>query len=187
MELCGVYLNRGRMVSSLISALLLLLPFFFGEQILLLLNQDPEVSVIAAKFINCLLPGVFVANQYDLMRRWLICLKYSVFPMVILMASVVLHVPLAIYMVTQTSYGIYSLGIVSFITGVMQLIAILVYSQFKAELKDGLFWPRRDSFEGWGEYLSISIPAMIMICSEWWFYEILVVMAGMMGVVQLNV
>ena len=38
---------------------------------------------------------------------------------------------------------------------------------------------------GWGEYLGVSVPATVMICSEWWAFEILTVMAGILGVVEL--
>ena len=32
-------------------------------------------------------------------------------------------------------------------------------------------------------YLSISIPAVIMVCSEWWAYEVMLIFSGMLGVI----
>ena len=44
--------------------------------------------------------------------------------------------------------------------------------------------PDISSFYGWGEYLGVSLPATIMCCAEWWAVEILVGIAGTMGVPQ---
>ena len=38
---------------------------------------------------------------------------------------------------------------------------------------------------GWGEYLCISIPATVMICAEWWAFEIIELLAGILGVTEL--
>ena len=42
-----------------------------------------------------------------------------------------------------------------------------------------------ETFRGWGDYLKISLPATLMICSEWWAYEILTLMSGILGVLPL--
>jgi MATE family multidrug resistance protein len=33
-------------------------------------------------------------------------------------------------------------------------------------------------FHGWGRYLSYGVPACLMICMEWWTYELLILLAG---------
>ena len=42
-----------------------------------------------------------------------------------------------------------------------------------------------EAFRGWDQYLAVSIPVTIMICSEWWAFEALTIMAGILGVVEL--
>jgi len=49
-------------------------------------------------------------------------------------------------------------------------------------MKDALFWPTRDAFTCWGEYLKISIPTLFMLCPEWWAFELLIILSGYIGV-----
>ncbi len=37
-------------------------------------------------------------------------------------------------------------------------------------------------FKGWKKYLSLAIPSTLMLCSEWWAFELLTIMAGWIGV-----
>jgi Na+-driven multidrug efflux pump len=38
--------------------------------------------------------------------------------------------------------------------------------------------PSMAVFAGWGTYLSYGVPACLMICMEWWCYEVLILLAG---------
>jgi len=49
-------------------------------------------------------------------------------------------------------------------------------------MRDALFWPTKDAFTGWGEYLKISIPTLFMLCPEWWAFEGLIILSGYIGV-----
>lgn len=40
----------------------------------------------------------------------------------------------------------------------------------------------KDTLEGIGDFLKIGIPNTTMLCLEWWFYEILALMAGYISV-----
>ena len=39
-----------------------------------------------------------------------------------------------------------------------------------------------ESFSGWDEYFKLSVPATVMLCAEWWSFEIMVFLSGKMGV-----
>lgn len=41
------------------------------------------------------------------------------------------------------------------------------------------------AFSGWWNYLSLAIPCAIIICSEWWMYEVLTLITGWIGVQEL--
>ena len=57
-----------------------------------------------------------------------------------------------------------------------------LHSHCIPQIKKALFWPTSDSFTGWGEYLAISAPATIMMCAEWWAFEILIIFAGYISI-----
>lgn len=43
----------------------------------------------------------------------------------------------------------------------------------------------RDSFRNWTEYLYFGVPAALMLCLEWWCFEILALYAGLLSINEL--
>ena len=70
LKLCGQYLNVGRIVICVTFVIQCFLGLF-TENILLLCNQDPEVSKLSQKYILYLMPGLFFFGQSDLLRKFL--------------------------------------------------------------------------------------------------------------------
>ena len=59
---------------------------------------------------------------------------------------------------------------------------MLIYAAKVKSIETAIFMPTVDAFRGWGMYLKLSIPSMLMYCPEWWSFEILIIMAGYIGV-----
>ena len=110
-------------------------------------------------------------------------MRVSVLPMVTSLSGVALYLPLVLFFVFKLDYGIYGFGIVTVIISTLQIIVLQICIRCSHQFKDALFWPRRDSLEGWSEYLAISLPTCLMLCAEWWFFEIMIILAGTMGVI----
>ena len=43
-------------------------------------------------------------------------------------------------------------------------------------------FPGKESFRGWGEYLRVASPSMIISCSEWWAWEVTTLVAVLISV-----
>ena len=97
----------------------MLIPLIFGENILLLLDQDPEVASLASHFINTMLPGMYLMGQLDLMRKWLICMRKPFMPMVTSLGGVFIYIPLAYLFVITAGMGIGGFGLATAITGLI--------------------------------------------------------------------
>ena len=61
-----------------------------------------------------------------------------------------------------------------------------IYSRCKPELRECVFWFDRDSFVDLGVYLKISLPNTIMMCAEWWAFELIIFMASFLSVEELD-
>lgn len=61
-------------------------------------------------------------------------------------------------------------------------MSILIYSSCIPEISEAVFLPDRRTFRGIGQYLALGIPSAMMLCLEWWAYEIMTLMAGYIGV-----
>jgi len=48
-----------------------------------------------------------------------------------------------------------------------------------------VFWYNKSVLNDIGMYLKIGIPGMLMLCCEWWIFELLAIFTGLLGVDQL--
>jgi MATE family multidrug resistance protein len=68
--MCGVYLNRARLIVTVV-LLPVIIAFFFADKILLACAQDPKISKIARDYVVYCLPGVLAVVQFDCVKRYL--------------------------------------------------------------------------------------------------------------------
>ena len=75
--MCGVHLNRGRIIVTayLIPVAVL---FFFMDSILVACAQDPEISKTARNYIVWTTPGWFCVVHFDCTKRFLQTIHKSV-------------------------------------------------------------------------------------------------------------
>ena len=78
--------------------------------------------------------------------------------------------------------GIRGLGLATSLTNFNLLCFTMVYCKCSAKIRQALTPLSRDCLRGWSEYLKVSLPSTIMICSEWWAFEILTVISGLISV-----
>ena len=73
---CGAHVNRARLIITLI-LLPVWISFFWIDTILISLDQDPEIALMARNYVVWSIPGVFFLIQFDCTKRWLQSLFYS--------------------------------------------------------------------------------------------------------------
>ena len=182
LQLCGLYLNRGMLILLAIFIPVALIPAFFAEQIFTVLGQDPEVSELAASYMKYYVPAMLFHGQYDLIKRWLACQRITFFPMVAMLVSIALHVGLCLCFVKVFDMGINGLALAALVSKAALLIVVSLYAYCSQKVRQVLQPLDREAFTAWGAYLKVALPAMAMICSEWWAFEILVILAGVLSV-----
>jgi multidrug resistance protein, MATE family len=100
------------------------------------------------------------------------------------MVGTILHALWCYIFVIKLNYGVAGAGIAMTTTYLVQYLVIIIYAYCLPQISQALSCPGKQSFVGWGEYLAISLPATLMICAEWWCFEILALLAGYIGVVD---
>ena len=105
--------------------------------------------------------------------------------MVAMVVATLLHVVMSMLFVRVFGMGIESLAITSSIKDGVLLLTVKIYSMCSTEIRKVLAPIKAESFRGWCQYLKVSLPSTAMICAEWWAYEILIVLAGTIGVAEL--
>lgn len=78
--------------------------------------------------------------------------------------------------------GIKGLGLATSVTNFNLLTITLIYCHCTPDISRALVMPTKSCFRGWSEYLKVSLPSTVMICAEWWAFEVLTIVSGMISV-----
>jgi len=130
-----------------------------------------------------MLPFFLIFAQFDITRTFLNCFEKTNVAMVIQLVTTTLHIVWSYIFITYFEMKLVGTAISNTLTAVLNLATILIYTSYNLpELKEAWFFPGRDSFTHLGEYLKVSIPTMLMVCLEWWTFEIQTFFASFISV-----
>ncbi|XP_036875538.1 multidrug and toxin extrusion protein 2 isoform X3 [Manis javanica] len=167
----GVLLQRGTLV-----LLLCCLPcwalFLNTEQILLLFRQDPTVARLTQEYVLIFIPALPVVFLYSLLAKYLQN-QGIIWPQVLSGALGNCVNALANYiLVFVLSLGIRGSAYAMAASQFMQTIVLFLYIVLKKlHLETWAGWSSQ-CLQDWGPFFSLAIPSMLMICIEWWAYEV---------------
>ncbi|XP_058415633.1 multidrug and toxin extrusion protein 2 isoform X3 [Diceros bicornis minor] len=181
----GVILQRGTLL-----LLLCCFPcwalFLNTQQILLLLGQDPVVSRLTHEYVLIFIPALPVTFLYGLLAKYLQN-QGIIWPQVL--SGVVGNCVncLANYiLVSLLSLGIRGSAYANTISQFVQTTFLFLYIVLKKlHLETWAGWSSQ-CLQDWGPFLSLAIPSMLMICTEWWTYEIGSFLMGLLSVLDLS-
>lgn len=170
-------MNRGRAVLTFIYLPLAVI-LWFSYPILIALGQNPEVSEHAALYIKIALPGVFCYSQFNFLRRYLVQLKITKMPLPIIAATTCLHFFWCHLFVNVYEMGLVGGALALTVTYFLDMILLYIAAYKTEEARSYLSLDIAQSLRGWGEYLTIAIPATLQLVILWWYFECLVLMSG---------
>ncbi|XP_020966772.1 protein DETOXIFICATION 14 isoform X4 [Arachis ipaensis] len=181
----GVQIYTSIVALSLACIPLSLLWICLGK-IMVLCGQDPLISQEAGKFAVCLIPALFAyASLHTFIRYFL--LQSLIFPLI--MSSCVtfcFHIAFCWILVFQFQLGnlgaAFSLGISYW----LNVILLGLYMKFSAKCEKTRAPISMDLFHGLGEFLCYAVPSAGMICLEWWSFELLTLLSGLLPNPQLE-
>ena len=169
LELCGVYLNRGRFMMTC-----LFVPIVFMatkvEAVLVFLDQDPRVAKYTQEYLMAVMPGFYFLGLASCQIKFLINLKKPRVLMVSQFIASSLHPACAYLLASQNHFnlGIQGVGYAMVITNFTLLVCNLFYTAISHDIKEAVFWPDKRSFQELKQYLSLGLPAAFMFILDNW-------------------
>ncbi|CAI2366566.1 unnamed protein product [Moneuplotes crassus] len=181
---CNLTLNRARMINSFMfipCAIMLAL----SKEILVFLDQDSEVAIVAQKFLVFQIPGLFVFIQFDTLRRYLQAMGHFNLILKGELVSVGFHV-VAISLTLNFIEGD-PVIICALICNITMFLSYVCVCYFAKDILDEVneLPVTEGAFDQWWAYLGLALPCAFIICSEWWMYEFLTILTGWIGVREL--
>ncbi|XP_064856429.1 multidrug and toxin extrusion protein 1-like [Oncorhynchus nerka] len=180
----GVILQR-----SVLILLLFCLPCWAmllnTQSILLALGQEPEVARIAQLYVIAYLPAVPAIFLHQLQASYLqnqgIILPQMYTAAAANIANVVTNYIL-LYWMDLGVIGSAAANTLSQLYICSFLFAYICWKKLHVKTWGG--WTT-EALQEWGSYMKLAIPSTLMLCFEWWIYELGGFLAGMLSEVDL--
>ncbi|GJN26688.1 hypothetical protein PR202_gb14640 [Eleusine coracana subsp. coracana] len=149
--------------------------------LLLLCGQDAGIAVVAETYILASLPDLLLQAFLHPVRIYLRTQSINLPLTVCASVAIAIHLPINYLFVTVLGMGIKGVAFASVLANLNLVIFLLAYIFFKGVHKrTGGFALSRESFKGWGELVSLALPSCVSVCLEWWWYEIMILLCGLL-------
>jgi MATE family multidrug resistance protein len=158
----------------------------YMSKILLFIGQDPLISREAGKFILWLVPALFAYAILQPLVRFF-QMQSLILPMFISScATICLHAPLCWFLVFKTGLGNLGAALSMSISMWLNVVLLSLYMKFSSTCEKTRVPISMEIFHGIREFFSYAIPSAVMICLEWWSFELLVLLSGLLPNPQLE-
>ncbi|XP_032177949.1 multidrug and toxin extrusion protein 1-like isoform X2 [Mustela erminea] len=181
----GVILQRGTLV-----LLLCCFPcwalFLNTQQILLLFRQDPTVSRLTQDYVMTFIPALPATFLYMLQVKYLLNQGIVVPQVLTGVAANLVNALLNYLFLHQLHFGVMGSALANTIS--QFTLALLLFFYILGRNLHQATWGgwSRECLEDWASFFSLAIPGMLMLCMEWWAYEIGSLLSGILGMVELG-
>ncbi|KAL5828112.1 hypothetical protein ACOSQ4_019909 [Xanthoceras sorbifolium] len=178
--------TRTAIFSLFLVCLPITLLWIYMGKLLVLIGQDPEISHEAGRFIVWLIPAIFADAILQPLIRYFQTQSLT-FPMFLSSCvTLCLHIPLCWGLVFMSGLGNIGAALAISVSYWLNVIFIGVYMYFSPACAKTRVPISMELFQGIGEFFKFAIPSVVMICLEWWSFELLVLMSGLLPNPQLE-
>ncbi|XP_057732370.1 protein DETOXIFICATION 12-like [Arachis stenosperma] len=156
------------------------------EQILVFLGQDPMIAHEAAKFLLWLVPALLAYSILQPLVRYF-QMQSLLLPMLITSCVVFcVHILLCWALVFKTQLKNVG-GALSFSISIWLNVIILgLYMRYSSACAKTRAPLSMDIFQGTREFFRFAVPSAVMICLEWWSFELIILLSGLLPNPQLE-
>ncbi|CAK7344219.1 unnamed protein product [Dovyalis caffra] len=154
--------------------------WIFMDRILMAIGIDSDISIVACNYVICLIPALFANAVSGPMFRYFQCQSMTLPMLLSNCATLCLHIPLCWALVYKWELRYKGAALAIGLSNWLNVLSLALYMRFSSscEKTRGLYWD--DVFSSIKEFLRIAFPSAAMVCLEWWTFEILLLLAGLL-------
>ncbi|XVE84902.1 hypothetical protein DITRI_Ditri17bG0048700 [Diplodiscus trichospermus] len=160
--------------------------WIYMGRLLVFIGQDPLISHEAGKFIRWLIPALFAYATFQPLVRYFQT-QSLITPMLICSsASLLFHIPLCWALVFKS--GLENIGgaLAISISNWLNVIFLALYMWYSPTCTKTRAPITMELFQGIREFFRFAIPSAVMVCLEWWSFELLILLSGLLPNPQLE-
>lgn len=175
----SLYTYRSIIVLLFVSVPIAILWVFIPE-VLPLIGQEPQIANEAGKYALWLIPGLFAFCVAQCFSKFLQC-QSLIFPMVLSsLITLSVFIPLCWLMVYKVGMGNAGAALSVSICDWVEVTVLGLYIKYAPSCEKTRAPPSWEAFREIGSYMRMAVPSALMICLEWWSYELLVLLSGIL-------
>ncbi|KQJ82176.1 hypothetical protein BRADI_5g07160v3 [Brachypodium distachyon] len=178
-NLLGIYKQRAILVLTLVSFVVAIIWVYTG-QILLLFGQDPEIAMGAGSYIRWMIPALFV---YGLLQCHVRFLQTQNIVLPVMMSSGVTamsHVLVCWLLVYKLGMGSKGAALANGISYLVNVSILAAYIRLSPSCRSTWTGVSKEAFRDVLGFFRLAVPSALMVCLEWWSFEMLVLLSGLL-------
>lgn len=178
-EMLGVYLQRST-VLLMSTAIPLTLLYIFSKPLLILIGQSPEIASASAIFVYGLIPQLLAYAANFPIQKFLQAQSIVAPGAYISAVTTVIHLLLSWLAVYKFGMGLLGASLVLSLSWWIVVVAQFVYIVLSERCRKTWTGFTLQAFTGLPEFLRLSTASAVMLCLETWYFQILVLLTGLL-------
>ncbi|KAK2978782.1 hypothetical protein RJ640_011310 [Escallonia rubra] len=175
----GVYLQRSIILLTL-TGILLTFVYIFCKPLLILLGESPEIASAAAVFVYGLIPQIFAYAVNFPIQKFLQAQSIVAPSAYISAATLVVHLVLSWFVVYKVGLGLLGASLVLSLSWWIVVLAQFIYIVKSERCKETWTGFSVEAFSGLFGFFKLSAGSAVMLCLETWYFQVLVLLAGLL-------
>ncbi|CAI9110631.1 OLC1v1010691C1 [Oldenlandia corymbosa var. corymbosa] len=181
----GIY-TYGAIISLILACLPISILWIFMDKLLVLMGQDHSISAEAGKYAIWLIPTLFPYAILQALMRYLQTQSLITPMLYSSVAALLFHVPVCWALVFYFKLGNAGAALAIGLSYWLNVVILFVYVKYAAAFEKTRLSFSKDSMSSIGEFFKLAVPSSVMVCVEWWTYEIVVLLSGLLPNPQLE-
>lgn len=171
----------------LLAAIPITFLWLYMEPILVHLGQDSYITSIAKNYIVFSLPDLFAQALLHPLRIFLRTQSLTGPLTLAATFALLLHVPINYVLVSYLGYGIKGVALASGLNTMIINVGLVLYLMYSSKALKPWSGLSLECLKGWSRLVALAAPSAASVCLEWWWYEVMLILCGLLGDPQASV
>lgn len=178
-DMLGIYLQKSTVLLT-ITGVLLTFVYIFSKPILILLGESSRIASAAAIFVYGLIPQIFAYAASFPIQKFLQAQSIVAPSAYISAGTLLVHLLLSWLAVYKMGLGLLGSSLVLSLSGWVVVVGQFLYILKSERCKYTWGGFSVKAFSGLRGFFKLSAASALMLCLETWYFEVLVLLAGLL-------
>ncbi|XP_021723527.1 protein DETOXIFICATION 51-like [Chenopodium quinoa] len=144
------------------------------------LHQDPNIGKLAHIYITFCLPDLFTYSFHHPIKIYLRAQGITHPVTYASLVGAILHFPIMFFLVVHLDLGIAGVAVSNSVSNLVSLGALVMQVWLGGLHSPTWSPPSRECLKDWWPLVRLAGPSCVSVCLEWWWYEIMIVLCGLL-------